>query len=502
MKKRTRFLFNNSNLAIFLILFLLIIIPACEDIGEMDSNISELNSNSYINDSHSTESNDQPSAENLNLQSNANIVYSPDGKGYLITNEDGKKLLHVEGSGYEMGYQHGYLLAEGVTRMASEEYWAGLIIYFLEDLEFGLELHPDDIVNLLGGEKTVDALVNFLYSICEKSFDQIPIEYIEEMEGIVNGVNDAGYEINYKSVMMNNLAIDVILSIIYPIVTPVIPVADLFMPLPHACNAFVLSDKATKDGNTLMGRDFMFSGIVFHETALLIEYVPDNGNKFISVTTPAFVGVTAAMNNKGIGIGIDMLPAMGCNINNLGMGGLLICREVAQYANELDDAVEILINEELGVPWIFPVGDGIGEEKGAAIVEVSSLNKLVRYSDYIQPESVQQSCFPKIIEDKEDVTVTTNHYLIPEMYTSISWPMKDSMWRYEILTELILESYGNIDADKGIELIDFLHPPNYGYYGDDVNQPVSASISLFDLTNLELWALFGLYSDPWAHYKF
>lgn len=60
----------------------------------------------------------------------------------------------------------------------------------------------------------------------------------------------------------------------------------------------------------------------------------------------------------------------------------------------------------------------------------------------------------------------------------------------------------NIDATEGRYLVDYKHPPNYEYYGKDPAQPIGGTISLFDLTNLEIWSLYGNFDDLWVNYKF
>lgn len=434
-----------------------------------------------------------------NLNDFTDRTYAPDGIGYLGVNSDGKKLLHVEGSPYDMGYQHGYLCAEGVSHMASIEFWGGLIIHMLE-----LDVTIDQLLQLVGGEAGVKVLVNLLYIPIEKSIrdGEVPEEFLEEVNGIVDGANDAGYPVDYKSVMMNNLAFDAILGIGYPIIAPLIPLAIPLMPVPHACNAFVATGKATVDGRTLMGRDFMFGNGVYYKYGLIIEYVPDTGNRFVSVMAPSFVGTAAGMNDRGIGIGIDMVPSGNNNVNALGMGGLLINRYVLQHTSELSQAVTILTTKKLGVSWLFPVGDGRGVQIGGALVEVSANMKRVRYDDYVQPSWAKMLNIPGQIENKSDLVIATNHYLVPDMYLTLGGAIPDSTWRYETLTDLILNAYGTIDNAKARSLIDFLHPPNYGYYAPDPDQPVESSISMFDLTNLELSSLYGLYSDPWVIFKF
>jgi len=433
-----------------------------------------------------------------NLNDLADKTFSPDGRGYLGVNSEGKKLLHVEGSPYEMGYQHGYLCAEGVFHMASVEFWGGLIISMT-----GLTLTVDQLVSLVGGEKGVRSLVNLLYLPIDRAIKNgdIPVEFLDEVNGIVAGANDAGYPVDYKSVMMNNMAFDAILGIGYPIISPLIPLAIPAMPVPHACNAFVATGGATVDGRTLMGRDFMFGNGAYYKYGLLIEYVPDRGNRLVSVMAPSFVGTAAGMNDKGIGIGIDMVPSANCNVNALGMGGLLINRYVLQYASELSQGVKILTSKKLGVSWLFPIGDGRGAETGGAVVEVSANMKRVRYDDYRQPAWAKLFKIPSQIETRSDLIVATNHYFNPDMYMTLGGAIPDSTWRYETLTDLCLNEYGAIDNARARVLIDFLHPPNYGYYAPDPDLPVESSISMFDLTNLKASSLYGLYSDPWVIFK-
>lgn len=466
---------------VFTFALLLLCITACEEYDWVDPQVHEYSFSS--------------------LNALTDITYAPDGKGYLGVSNEGKKLLHVEGAPYEMGYQHGYLCAEEVSRMASYEFWCGLIIHMAK-----LDMSPEQLLAQVGGEKGVNFLVDLLYVAVDKSIKngEIPDEFLDEVQGIVDGANDAGYPVAFKSVMMNNMAFDAILGIGYPIIAPFLPFASesMLVPVPHACNAFVATGDATADGRTLMGRDFMFPNGTYYKYGLLIECVPDTGNRFVSVMAPSFVGTAAGMNEKGIGIGIDMVPAFDCKIGKIGMGGLLLNRYVLQYADELSQGISILTSKEIGVSWLFPIADGQGAEQGSATVEVSASMNRVRYDDYKQPYWSSWMGTPSQGETKPDLIVTTNHYLTPAMYYTVTDAIPDSTWRYDILLELCLLSYGHMDPDMGRAIIDFLHPPNYGYYGEDPDQPVESSVSLFDLTNLSLSSLYGRYSDPWVTYQF
>lgn len=410
---------------------------------------------------------------------NAFEIVKQCGDGYIARLDNGKMLMHVEGTPYEIGYQQGCLAPEAVHRMTKE---------FVKSVLRGYDI-PDELI---------PGLIDLGKSIAKKNEKYVPSEFIEEMKGVADGARDQGYDVSYEDVLLLNMGFDVVLSVAYPIATPIVAWQD---KKGVACDGFVAMDDATSDGRVLMGRSFMFNPEIFHEVAMLIEYYPEKGHRFVSVSAPGFVGVTAAMSSAGIAIGMDMVPAMNTKPFVSGMGCLLTARQVVQYADELSDAVNMVKASKRGVPWLYIVGDGKGREKGGAVLEVSADKFAVRYMDYEYPDWAKLLNLPRQIEDKDDLVVLANHYIVPEMYLTLSYAVKDSLWRYETLTNLLLQNYGNIDVEKGKEIIDYLHPPNYGYYGEDENRPVPASRTLFDLSNLELWSLYGMYSDPWAHWK-
>jgi hypothetical protein len=447
----------------------------------------------------------------------SSITYSPDGKGYLKEIGSGKSLLLVEGSPYEMGFQHGYLCAEGTSRMASEEFFVKVVLGFLgldgdgilssiidvQDIKDALGwLIPPDVIEQIFNDldqSITDLLLALVLMIAKNNLKYVPQALIEEMRGVADGATAAGYPTSFDNVLILNMAFDAILSIVYPIITPLLPILEA-LGIFHMCNAFVAHGSATSNGDTIMGRDFMFNAAVFSEVALLIEQDPDSGNKFVSTTAPGFVGVTAAMNEKGLGIGMDMCPSVDCTPAEFGMGCLLTARYVIQNADELSEAVNIIKNSKRGVSWIYPIGDGRGSEVGGCALEVSAHYCYPRYSDYKKPWWLL-NIYPQI-ETKKDLVVIANHFIRSEInILSLSYAVEDSRWRYEVLVDLALDMYGNINHLSGRELIDFLHPPNYDYYGSDITQPVSASKSCWDLTTLEVYALYGNYDDPWAYHQ-
>ena len=260
----------------------------------------------------------------------------------------------------------------------------------------------------------------------------------------------------------------------------------------NSCDGFVVTGDATADGGTLMGRQFMYPPDVFNEIAMLIEYKPKNGYPFISVTTPGFVGVTSAMNSKGVSIGMDVLHSGDVNFAKAGMGTLLLARKSIQYCDSVDSVVKTIKKITRGVPWMYIIADRKGN---GAVIESTTNHFAVRYLD---------SKYTGQIEQKDDVVAIANHAIVPEIAAiQTDNPVLESERRYAEMTNLILENYGKIDVAKGREIIDFLHPGgDYSWlYGTDPDQPVACTVSLYDLNRKEVWSLYGKYSDQWVHYK-
>jgi hypothetical protein len=446
------------------------------------------------------------------------IAYSPDGKGYIMEIDNGKYLLHMEGTPYEMGYQQGYLGPTSVSRLASQDWFKGVVMNLLDAPEWILEIIMSDVMsyNRLTDEvgsvvddatlqqlsaqsgDDLDTLLDKMFALCRILVDHntqyVPQEFLDEIQGVADGCTDAGYPVPYEDVLLLNMGMDAMLALCYPVVEPYLFWMDLFAFL--SCSGFIAQDDATVNGNTIMGRHWQFTSDVLYEEMLMMEYVPNSGNRFLSTSAPGFVGITSAMNEQGLGIGNDMVPAQDCNPANFGMGTLLTCRYVMQYTNQLSEAINFIQNSVRGVSWIYGIGDGRNGETGGVALETSEHYCSIRSMSYEHPWWAIFS--HDQIEHKDDLVTYANHYIYRRMNDwADSTAIDDSKDRYSWLTNEALDVYGSIDLLTGSELIDYLHPPNYDYY-DDPNGPVGASVTCWDLTNLQANALYGLYSDNWV----
>ncbi|MBN2156641.1 MAG: hypothetical protein JW776_11425 [Candidatus Lokiarchaeota archaeon] len=453
---------------------------------------------------------------------NNDRLYSPDGKGYIeeIPEYPGKYRMHLEGTPYQMGEQQGYLGARSVSRLASEDWFKNIVTGLLDAPDFILDIILGDIldynrlVNVVGSVvdysilqavkyvsgDSIDTMLDKLLVLCRAlvahNMIYVPEEFLTECQGVADGANTAGYDdVTYEDVLLLNMGMDALLALAYPVVEPWLFWMDLFSFL--SCSGYVVKGYGTVGGHTIMGRHWQFSSYVLFEELMMIEYNPISGNRFISTSAPGFVGLTSAMNDQGIGIGQDMVPAQDCDPANYGMGTLFTARYVAQHCDQYSEAINFITSSVHGCSWIYGIGDGRNGETGGCALEISDNYYRVRDMRYTRPWWAIFSY--DTIEKKNDLVTWTNHYIYVRMNDlADSTAIDDSKNRYSWLTNLALNMYGTIDLHSGATLIDYLHPPNYNYYTGGPDMPVGACLTAWDLTTLQAKALFGLYSDQWV----
>lgn len=121
-------------------------------------------------------------------------------------------------------------------------------------------------------------------------------------------------------------------------------------------------------------------------------------------------------------------------------------------------------------------------------------------------------------EERDDVVITTNHYIIPEMryYAMYPWTamvvgekINDIQWRYDALNYLIMKEInekGSIDYQAAKRLIDYLSPqgPYQSYYAhkprsrDNKEIRIEGCTSVFDLKKKVVESHYGYYCDEWV----
>lgn len=230
------------------------------------------------------------------------------GKGYL-ERVDGHLVLHVKGTPYEMGYQHGALL---------KQHALDLMHYLFEvkgnekKIEFlGMKLTPKEVVKAINGY--------------QKQY--IPRRFLEEMEGIADAIGVAADEVFAAN-----------------------GIPELF----H-CSGFALLNELTADGTLLHGRVLDYAvDWRLQEHAVLIVAEPDGRIPFANVSYAGFVGSVTGMNRQQVSIG---------EMGGAGLGKwsgapmAFLMRRTLEEARTLDDAIAIFRDSPRTCEYFYVLAD-------------------------------------------------------------------------------------------------------------------------------------------------
>ena len=228
------------------------------------------------------------------------------GMGWLEI-RDGIKILHISGSNYEMGYQHGFLLKEEVNEN---------IRGFLNSTGYSLE---------------------YLLSIWNIMQKYVPTEYLEELQGLADGAGIA-----LEQLAAANM---------------VIIVGDM-----GGCFGISAWGNATTDGTLYHARSFDLSfdiqdpitGTFAHENAVLIVRNPTTGYASLIPSIAGSLNGGGGINEQGIAVGQQVCWSKDQTLE--GTPGQFRVQQVLDHASTASEAIQFLTSHK-EVGWNFIVSD-------------------------------------------------------------------------------------------------------------------------------------------------
>jgi isopenicillin-N N-acyltransferase like protein len=232
------------------------------------------------------------------------------GKGWLEA-VNGALVLHLKGTPYEMGYQHGALLREHVRKNMHT------LLVERAEAHTLVEVGPLKLTPRSGIEMILKIQLPFV--------DQ---RYLEEMAGVAAGSGTTFHDVRAAN----------------------------FIPEMFHCSGFALANTATKDGEVLHGRVLDYAvdwGLQEH--AVLIINEPDGRIPWVNVSYAGFIGSVTGMNSQQISVG---------EMGGAGLGHwegrpmALLVREVLETATSLDDAIATFRDGPRTCQYFYVVADG------------------------------------------------------------------------------------------------------------------------------------------------
>ncbi len=385
------------------------------------------------------------------------------GQGEL-EDRDGLQILHVSGTPYDIGYQHGVLLREQIRSRLREE--------VLETL-----LYDADVSHLL------------LLRYARHLDGYLPAAYRYELQGLADGAG-----LSYSDVLLLNCCHELISAPIWPtgirklfwsLYPPFVPHHGSRTVLPAPAEplfpesavealdqglegAFAAFGAVTQDGKLLHGADLSPPGPDLGEI-LIIVYGPEVGNRALVVGRPGMVGATIGLNEEQISIVGLASPSQDTCLEGLPFPFLL--REALHEAGDIDTSLSIIASATRTSGHNVLIADG--KPPDARAVELSAHRHAVFEADH-------------------DLIVRTNHYLDPDLLetqqSSSQLEQEDSKQHFDALSRALYSDYGRVDVPTAIALLASEHVTEVESYSVGDREPVIGF--LIAPSDLELHVVF------------
>jgi hypothetical protein len=249
-------------------------------------------------------------ADDAPPKAGANQTVARCGQGWLET-IDGYSVLHLKGTPYEMGYQHGALL-----RNHCRQNMKTILVDNADNVklvEYGaLKVTPRTAINM----------------IVALQQPYVAPRFFEEMDGLAAG---SGQDV--ADVRAGN-----------------------FIPELFHCSGFALAKSATKNGNMLHGRVLDYAidwGLQDH--AVVIVYEPEGRLPWVNISYAGFIGSVTGMNAEHVSVGEMGGKGLG-HWNGRPMA--LLVRDALETAKSLDEAIATFRDGPRTCQYYYVVADG------------------------------------------------------------------------------------------------------------------------------------------------
>lgn len=358
----------------------------------------------------------------------ATTVVARHGKGRLERTADGRHILYLRGTPYEMGEQHGALLKDQVRRNVSRIY----------DAPGELGKKPEFRLYKLG-RPLMHARLR----------PHIPPRFKEEMKGLA-----AGAGVDYRKIEAVNL-----------------------FPAAFHCSGMALMGPATRDGSLYHVRilDY-FTKLGLQDTALIVIVEPEGKagyQRWMNVGFAGFVGTVTGMNEAQVTIG--ELGGRG-QFHWNGVPMPMLMRDALERATTLQQAVEIFRTSKRTCEYYYVISDAkIPDARGvwATPHKIEFFAPGESYGFFEYDEAGRGAAGDKVFMRGVTLDKGPHHILVRSASGKqkgyFALPPKGAVVisgfdRYRCFSERLADNYGKVDAmvlqgmiGKGVSMNSNLH---------------------------------------------
>ncbi len=339
-----------------------------------------------------------------------------------VTPAEGFVVAQLSGDPYEIGLQHGRLLAERIQQMRRTLYQD---LIYRQGRVFGVGF---------------TLLCRAITAIMER---HIQPELRQEMRGVADGAG-----VGYRDVLLFNCFDDLLHALVRLVLLLVPPPLRARVGL--ACSCFVALGERTTSGHMLLGRNLDYyvvdgvlgaDGIVtrtMQEQLVCFVIRPSRGHAFVSIGWPGCVGVVTGLNARGLALACLTSAVPGQTPNGTPLP--MLYRALLQRHDTLE-AVEWGLRKSRRT-----IGNNLlvasARDRSAALFEFT-------------PWQVRR------VDPQDGRLTTTNHFQTPELIPSQNgWVIPNSRQRLKRLSALCALE-GPLDvAQAQRALLDTTPPPD------------------------------------------
>lgn len=366
------------------------------------------------------------------------------GQGYLeILGET--KVLHVKGTPYERGFQHGYLLREVIERTVPRGLTAASAV-----CGKAVGGSPEDgLERLMTGK---DIARKFM-----------PKEILEEINGISDALAVAGSVLDFDDILAWNLMYDTWCFYAHP---------NFKDPDTIGCSSFSAWGTATPDGNLIFGKNMDnldLPGIP--DGRVLVICDPDGGLGHANITQAGMLAIDGGFNEAGICMMTHYSGSAHETMRGQGIGTL--SRLILQNARSLEDAIAILSANPRCTGINYHVADAAA--KAAVVAEANAKHVCVRrpWKNEALWSTNHCNCYPgwmgysgmNMVEAQQPVYGLNDISTIEAWQASLRDPDNPNIaaaGRFAQMGRLVEAATGALDIERGIEILRDRHHPDTG----------------------------------------
>ncbi len=230
---------------------------------------------------------------------------------------NGWTFVHLEGMPSEIGYQHGYLLAHEIQEMKAIA---------------GLELKHD----------TERDWAFFRNAARDMMWPRIEQQYREELQGIMNGVNASGVQIDLWDIVALNGLLEWGYYVKEYNKKQKIPSPKTLVAQEH-CSAFVATGSYTRDGKVIIAHNAWTSYLEGPRWTVVFDIAPAKGYRILMDGLPGIIASDDdfGLNSAGIMITETTITAF-AGYDPAGIPEFVRARKAVQYSASIDDFARIM----------------------------------------------------------------------------------------------------------------------------------------------------------------